>query len=145
MPAIIVPASLENIDEAFEICVDIGVRMIDRMAHAGLRREMDHHRKSMFGKQQGHRPAIREIELHKTEPRILTQDIQSRLLQGGVVVIIKVVQTDNMTALGQQLAGDVKTNKTRRTCDQNCLIRHHILKGIVSAPLRQSEPLYPPQ
>ena len=54
MPAIIVPASLENIDEAFEICVDVSVWMIDRMAHARLRRKMDHHRELMFGKQQGH-------------------------------------------------------------------------------------------
>jgi hypothetical protein len=34
-----------------------------------------------------------------------------------------------MTALGQQLAGDVKADKTRRTGDQNRLIRHRIPKG----------------
>ena len=34
-----------------------------------------------------------------------------------------------MTALGQQLAGDMKADKTRRTRDQYCLIRHRIPKG----------------
>ena len=48
------PAPFQHIDEAFEIGVDIGVRMIDRMTHAGLRREMHHLGKAVCGKQTLH-------------------------------------------------------------------------------------------
>jgi hypothetical protein len=57
--------------------------------------------------------------------------------------MVEIVQTDNMTAFGQQLAGDVKANKTRRTRHQNCLIRHRIPKAIGPAPPHRPEPLYP--
>ena len=35
------PAGLQHIDEADEVGVDVGVRILERIAHAGLRREMD--------------------------------------------------------------------------------------------------------
>src|SRR3982074_3024621 len=130
MTAFIVPASFQDIDKAFEVGVDISMRMIDRITHTGLGREVDHHRKSIFCKQSRHGGTIREIGLHKAEARILAQDIQSRLLQRGVIVTVEIVQTDNVTAFGQQLTRDVKADKTRRTRNQYCLIRHRNLEGI---------------
>ncbi len=77
MTAFMMPTSLQDIEESLEIGIGIGMGMIDRMAHAGLRRKMDHHRKPMFGKQPIHRRTIRQIEVSKTETGIVTQDIQS--------------------------------------------------------------------
>ena len=96
MTAFIVPASFQNIDKALEIGVDVGMGMIDRMAHAGLGREVDHHRKPMLGKQRSHRRTIRQIGLHETEPRILAQDVQPRLLQRRIVIIVETVQADDI-------------------------------------------------
>ena len=114
MTAFIVPASFQNIDEAFEIGVDVSVGMVDRIAHAGLGREVDHHREPMPGKQRGHRRTIRKIGLHETELRILAQDVQPRLLQRRIVIIVEIVQADDMAAFRQQLAGDMKADKARR-------------------------------
>ena len=41
MPAAIVPAAFQHIDEALDVGIDIGVRIFERIAHAGLRREMN--------------------------------------------------------------------------------------------------------
>ena len=54
MAASMMPATFQHIDEALEIGVDIGMRMIDRITHAGLRREMHHPGKAVFGEQAFH-------------------------------------------------------------------------------------------
>jgi hypothetical protein len=127
MTALIAPAPFQNVDKTLEVGVDVSMGMIDRMAHPGLRREVNHHRKSMPGKQLSHRRTIRQVGLDELEPRILAQDIEPRLLQRRVIVMIETVQTDNVAALSQQLTGDVKADETRRTRDQYCLIRHRDL------------------
>ncbi len=111
------------------------------MADAGLGRQMDHSRKSMPCKQRRDRRTIRKIGLRETEPWIFAQVIQPRPLQVRVIVIVQIVEADDLTAFGQQPAGDVKADETRRTRDQNRLIRHHIPNGFGSAPPRRPEPL----
>ena len=54
MRAPMMPAAFEYIDEALEIGVGIGMRVIDRMPDPGLRGEMDHFHKPVFGKQPVH-------------------------------------------------------------------------------------------
>src|SRR5450756_257612 len=130
MAAIIVPASLQDIEEAFEIGVDIGMGVIDRMAHAGLGRKMHHRRETVLGKQTSNRRTVGEIELHETKARMLAQDVEPRLLQGRIVIAVEVVQADDIPAFGQELAGDVEADETRRSRDQNCLIRHRIPKTL---------------
>ena len=61
-----VPAPLQDIEKAFEVGVDVIMGMIDRMAHAGLGRKMDHRRKPVSCKQLGHRRTIRKIDLHES-------------------------------------------------------------------------------
>src|ERR1700704_4178060 len=120
MTASIVTTPFQNIDKAFEIRVDVSVRMIDRIAHPGLGREVNDLGKAMFCKQRRDRGTIRQIGLHEAEMRMLAQDIQPRLLQRRVIVTVEIVKTDNWGASGEQLMGDVKPNKPRRTRDQYC-------------------------
>src|SRR6267154_2396364 len=110
MPAFVVPAAFQHIDETLKIRVHIGVRMIDRMAHAGLRRQMNDLGKSVSGKQLTRCVPIREIGVHETEPRIAAQYAQSRLLQDRVVVAVEAVQTYDVAALRQQPTSDVKAD-----------------------------------
>src|ERR1700686_3939915 len=57
------------------------------------------------------------------------QDIEPRPLQCRIVIAVETVETDDMAAFGQQPARNVEADKARRTGDQYCLIRHHILKS----------------
>ncbi len=54
MAASMMPATFQHVDETLEIGVDIGMRMVDRIAHAGLCREMHHLCKAVPGEQAFH-------------------------------------------------------------------------------------------
>ena len=79
MPAAIVAAAFEHVDEAFEIGVDVSVRMVGRITHAGLRREMDHDRETMLLKQGLRRRAVRQVELREGKAGTASQDLKPRL------------------------------------------------------------------
>src|SRR3984957_9583980 len=129
MAALVAPASFQNVEKALEGGGGVSMGMINRVTHSGLCGEVNHRCKTMFGKQLRDRRAIREIGLNEIEPRILAQDSEPRLFQRGIIIIVETVQTDNGTALRQQLTGNVKANETRRTRYQYCLIRHRNLRG----------------
>ena len=61
------PAALQHVEKALEIGVGIGVRMVDRIAHAGLRREMNDLPKPMLREQRRDCLAIGEIDLDESE------------------------------------------------------------------------------
>ena len=63
MPAAIVAAAFQDVEEAVEIGVDIGVRVDQRMAHAGLRGEMHDVGKAVLGEQRRDGGAVGKIEL----------------------------------------------------------------------------------
>ena len=67
MLAIVVAAAFEHVDEALDIRIDIGVGMLERIANAGLCREMDDHGKAVLREKRLCCRAVREIELHKGE------------------------------------------------------------------------------
>ena len=67
MLAPVVAAAFEHIGKAGEIGVDIGVRIDQRMAHAGLRGEMDHVGKTVLLEQRGDAVAVGEIELDEAK------------------------------------------------------------------------------
>src|SRR6187431_1717118 len=98
MFAAVVPAALQHVDETLDVGVDVGVRMVDRMTHAGLGREVDNHLKLVVSKKGCHWRTFSKINLLESEPRMLTQNIQPRLLQRRVVVVVEIVQTDNIAA-----------------------------------------------
>jgi hypothetical protein len=127
------PAPFQHIDEALEIGVGIGMRMVDRIADAGLRREMDNRRKPVFCQQSIHRFTISQIDLLESETRLTLQDVQARLFQSRIVIAVEIVQSDHRVAFGQQPARDMEADETRSTGDQYCLIRHRTPK---TAPVR---------
>ena len=51
MLAIVMAAPLEHVHESFDVRIDIGVRILQRIAHAGLGREMDDHGKAVAREQ----------------------------------------------------------------------------------------------
>src|SRR5437763_6327575 len=101
MAALMVPASLQNVEKSNKIGIGVSVRIIDRMAHASLRRYVDYCRKPMLRKQPRNRTPIRQIHLHETEARMLAQDTQPRLLQGRVIVAVEIIKPDHMAPIGQ--------------------------------------------
>ena len=119
--ATVAPAPLEYVDEAFEVGLRITGGVIDRVANASLGSEMHHSGKSIVRKQRSDGRTIRQIGLHKVEPGLFTQDIQPRMFQRGIIVIVEIVQPDNMASFGQQLTRDMEANEACGPRNQYCL------------------------
>ena len=125
MPAAVVAAALEDVGEADEIGVDIGVRIDQRMAHARLRREMDDMGKAVTLEQRGHALAVGEIELGELEAVELGELREPRLFQLGIVVVVDVVEADHGLAVLQQPPRHMKPDEPGGTGDENGIYSRH--------------------
>src|SRR5712671_702730 len=111
MAAAVVTASLKNVSEAFDVCIDIGVRIFKRVANTRLGREMNNDGETMLREQRFRRCAIGQIELHKAEIRMTPENVEASFFEPGIVVIVDDVQTDDLASAGQQPLGDMESDK----------------------------------
>src|SRR3954447_505086 len=121
MTTTVVPATLQHVEKALEIGIGVSVRLLDRIADAGLRGEMHHAGKPMPRKQRRNRLAIGKIGLHEGEAAIGPQELQACPFQRRIVIAVEIVESDNGPALGQELPGDLKADEAGGTRDQNRL------------------------
>jgi hypothetical protein len=105
------PAAFQDVQKSLEIGVDIGLRLIDRMPNAGLRRKMDHPGKSVFCEQVGGRRPVCEVDLLEGEARIAAQNAETSALQGGIIVAVDVVQSDDAAPIIEQPTRNMKTDE----------------------------------
>src|SRR5579872_6064315 len=107
MPAAVMPATLKHVQEALYVGVRISVRIFQRIAHPGLRREMNEGGESVLREQSSHRFAIGKIGFYEGEAWLLRQDIDARPLQRGIVIVVDAVEPDNRGARRQQALCDM--------------------------------------
>ena len=100
----VVATAFENIDEADHVAIDIGMGILQRIAHTGLRREVDHALRAFRREQGGNALAI--------------GDIQPRQLEARTVIIVEVVHPDHFVAARQQQLADVHADKPGGAGDQ---------------------------
>lgn len=74
MLAAVMPAALQHVDEALDVGIDVGVRVLERIAHAGLRCQINDDGEAMLREKRPHRRAVCQIELHEPEVRMALQD-----------------------------------------------------------------------
>ena len=97
----------------------VHVRIFGGVAHARLRRQVDHAFRLVGGERRLHRRAVGQVRLHVDVVRVVDETRQPRLLEGDVVVVVQVVETDDRIAPRQQYLGHVRTDETGGTGDQN--------------------------
>ena len=84
MPAAVVAAAFQHVDEALDVGIDIGVRIFKRIAHAGLRREMDDMRETVLAANSAATAgAVGEIELDETEAGMASSCFSRACLSAG--------------------------------------------------------------
>ncbi len=110
---------LHHIERADEIGLHIGARILQAVAHAGLRREMDDHvgRASLGGSCQ--RVHILEHGDRVTIGGVAQKDLSARLLEAGIVIGRHAVETIDDMARRQKPLREMKTDKSRRAGDEN--------------------------
>lgn len=94
----VVPAGLQYVEEAHEVTVHIGLRVLYRVAHAGLRGQVHHDVEAVLGEDPLHQGRVGEVTPHEGEAAIgirLPQHREACLLDARVVVAVHVVQADD--------------------------------------------------
>ena len=115
----VMAAGFQHIDETDQIGIDVGVGILDRIAHPGLGRQIHHPPRSVVGEGFGqHRPIFQAgPRLGKTG--INLQAGQPRPLQIHVVVIVQIVETDDFVAALQQAQRQRGADETGAARDQD--------------------------
>ena len=86
-----VAAALEDVAERRQVVGDVGLGIDERIAHAGLRGEMDDAREAAVREQLRRRARVGQVEAFEPESRQPFEARDARLLQRDVVIGIEIV------------------------------------------------------
>src|SRR5436190_23481797 len=111
MPAAVVAAAFQHIQESNNVCVDVGMGIEKRMTYAGLCRQMRYRRELVDSEKIRRAPAVGEIDWLKLKIGERLEPIKPRLLQGGMVVVAEIVQADNVTAKSREPVRNMRTDE----------------------------------
>ena len=116
---LVVAAPFEDVREPLKIGIDICVRVLNRVAHPGLRREMDYPVGLFLSEQRRHRLAI--LDGHPVHGKIAMAGHagQPSLFQRHFVIVIEIINTDDRVAAGKQTLGAMHANETGGPCQKN--------------------------
>ena len=105
----------------------------ERVAHAGLRRQVDDLREAAVAKEPRGRRGVDEIEALEPERVAAGKAREPRLLQRDVIVRIEVVDAGHRAARGEQALGDVHADEPRGSGDEHAARRAHCRGPAASA------------
>ena len=126
----VVAAALQDVDEAVDVRLYVGIRIRDRVAHPGLRGQIAHPLEALVGKEHLHGLLVLQVHPHKTEVRELpapdklvpahtllpdAQLPQAAVLQRRVIILVDVVQPHDLVAPLQQPEHDKRPDEPRGT------------------------------
>src|SRR5688572_1708282 len=111
------PAALEHVGEANEVRLDVGARVLERVAHPGLRGEMEHALGALFFEKLLERIGVRDVQFVKSEPGMLELR-DAILLELDRVIRRKIVEADDFIAALEQAFRAVHADEAGRTRDE---------------------------
>ena len=119
MRHLVVAAAFENIDEADEIAVDIGMRVQQGVAHAGLGGKVDDLVEFLGGEQRLHAGTVTDIQFDEAEFRVFGQSLEAAFLEADVVIIVEIVEADDLVATRQQAQRGSHADKAGSAGNEN--------------------------
>src|SRR6266404_6222412 len=119
---VVVPATFNDVQKSRDIALHIDVRVVDRVAHPGLGRQMDYSLESFALKDNFHCGSVGDVQFEEIEIRILLQHLQTCQFQRGFIVRIQIVESDNrLTAVEQRTC----SMKPGESCGAGYEYLHH--------------------
>lgn len=117
----VVAAGLEHVEEADEVTLEVGARVLDGVAHARLGGEVHHDVEAVLSEQALDEGGIAQVAAHESETAVgvdLGQHAQTCVLDGGVVIAVEVVEADNrVIGFLEQLLNEERADKASGTGD----------------------------
>lgn len=117
-----VTAGLKDVEEADEVALEVGARVLDGVAHARLGSEVHHDVETVLREQALYEGGVAQVAAHEGEAAVgvgLGQHAQAGVLDTGVVVAVEVVETDdNVIGLLEQLLDEERADKAGCSGDE---------------------------
>ncbi len=114
------PHRLQQHHVAIDVAVQVGVRVDQRIADAGLRRQMHDPVDLAFVREDGgYRIAVGDVEAQEGKARPAFEPRQPRFLQRDLVIVVQVVDADHGLTAAEESFGDVVAYKACHAGDQN--------------------------
>lgn len=111
----VVAAGLKNVEEADEVALEVGARVLDGVADARLGGEVHHDVEAVLGEQTLDECSVTQVAAHEGEAAVgigLGEHAQARILDAGVVIAVEVVETDNhIVGLIEQLLDEERADE----------------------------------
>ena len=118
-----VAACLKDVEEADEVALEVGARVLDGVAHARLGGEVHHDVEAVLSEQALDEGGIAQVAAHEGKASVgvgLGQHAQARVLDAGVVIAVEVVESDDgVIGLLEQLLDEEGTDEAGRSGDEN--------------------------
>lgn len=119
----VVAAGLEHVEEADEVALEVGARVLDGVADARLGSEVHHDVEAVLGEQALDEGGVAQVAAHEGEAAVrvsLGQHAQAGVLDAGVVIAVEVVEAnDGIIGLLKQLLDEERTDEAGRSGDEN--------------------------
>ena len=93
-----VAAGLEHVEEADEVTLEVGARILDRVADTRLGGEVHNDVEVVLGEQALDEGGVAQVATHEGEAAVgvrLGQHAQARVLDAGIIVAVEVVEADD--------------------------------------------------
>jgi hypothetical protein len=114
-----VATAFQDVHEADQVALHIGLGIDQRVAHAGLGGQVDDLVELLFGKELLHAFVVRHVHFHETEVLVGRQAGQAVVLELDFVIVIEVVETNHLIASCQQELAGVHADKTGCAGNEN--------------------------
>ena len=119
----VVAATFKNVGEANDIALDVGKRVLDGVAHTGLRSEIHHSLRSMRSERIFDSFFVGQINTQVNVILMIGMSSQSRFFDGRVVVVVVIVDANDGIAAFQQSHGEIGADKAGRAGDEDFQLR----------------------
>lgn len=119
----VVAAGLEHVEEADEVALEVGARVLDGVADARLGSEVHHYIEAVLGEQALDEGGVAQVAAHEGEAAVrvgLGQHAQAGVLDAGVVIAVEVVEAnDGIIGLLKQLLDEERADEAGGSGDEN--------------------------
>lgn len=115
-------AGLEHVEEADEVALQIGARVLDGVADARLCGEVHHDIEAVLGEQALDEGGVAQVAAYEGKAAVyvgLGKHAQARVLDAGVVVAVEVVEADDhIVGLLEQLLDEERADEAGGSGDE---------------------------
>lgn len=126
-------ADFQEVHEPSDVAVHVGARVLHRVAHTGLRRQVHHVGERHDVEELLEERRVVDVSLHDEHPSAVQEPL-ARALEVRVVVVVEAVDAKHAVAAPLESHGDVGPNETGRPGDENSHTGLRALAGRAAHP-----------